>query len=204
MATQILPCPNNGKCGSMHHFADSSAYQECLAQVSAGAKASNAPVSVPTVPVTADGKVAGTARDAEDYEVILREFNDAKVDIIDRLEEREGDSVYLCDLGYELTERENNDGGWCNDQDTARRYIFENWQFVDKVHENTEEYIRPQSSPFSNPNDFLCVTMINAYRDIFNTAVSDFDEWNDEVEIDEKFISRVKGELEKLNVYDVW
>ena len=36
----------------------------------------------------------------------LREFETIKSDIVERLEERQGEQAYLCDLGFQLTESE--------------------------------------------------------------------------------------------------
>lgn len=55
-------------------------------------------------------------------------------------------------------------------------------------------------NPFDDPERVHVVMMIELYQMIFNLAVQDFDEWNDEIVIDSDFIDRVRVALADVDL----
>ncbi|MBR5950228.1 MAG: hypothetical protein IKZ87_02220 [Actinomycetaceae bacterium] len=131
----------------------------------------------------------------------LREFEAIKSDIVERLEERQGEQAYMCDLGFQLTESENNTGAWLIGIYQSREYMADNALFIADVLSSLDDSLAPVCDPFNEPEKYLCIVMINAYEHVWSAALSTSPYWNEHVEIGSAFIEDVKGELETL-VYE--
>lgn len=102
----------------------------------------------------------------------LREFESIKSDIVERLEERQGEQAYLCDLGFQLTESENKTGAWLIGSYQSRAYIADNALFIADVLSSLDDSLTPNCDPFNEPEKYLCVVMINAYEHVWSSALS--------------------------------
>ena len=128
-------------------------------------------------------------------------LEEIKKDIIERLNGRIGQKHYLCDLGMILTESENANGSWYCSEYKAEQEIKKNFElcgdFV-KWHKDIfgDEFTY---NPFLETEKFHCSTMIFAYENVFNQAVSDHKKWNEKIEITEKFIEYIKEHLKDVN-----
>ena len=122
-----------------------------------------------------------------------------KSDIIRRLEGIEGESMYLCDIGFELTMNENNTGSWYCSEFDAKNEIMENFELFGEAAEYMRDNFEDTTNPLLDTELFHVKAMIAIYESTFNAAVFDFDEWNEEIEIDDDFIERVREALESVN-----
>ena len=127
-------------------------------------------------------------------------LEEIKKDIIERLNERIGQEHYLCELGMILTENENANGSWYCSEYKAEQEIKKNFElcgdFV-KWHKDNfgDEFTY---NPFLETENFHCCMMICAYENVFNQAVSDHKKWNEEIEINDKFIEYVADHLKSV------
>ena len=128
----------------------------------------------------------------------LREFEAIKSDIIERLEERQGEQAYMCDLGFQLTESENNTGAWLIGIYQSREYMADNALFIADVLASLDDSLAPACDPFNEPEKYLCIVMLNAYEHVWSAALSTTPDWDEHVEIGSAFIENVKAEFETL------
>ena len=128
-------------------------------------------------------------------------FNNIKSDMIDRLSDMEDREIYLCDIGFELTYSENTTGSWYCNAFKARQEIGEHWHefglIAEYMHDNWED----STNPLLDPELFHVRAMICLYECLFNHAVRNRDDWNDEITIDSDFIESVKSEMPNI-VFD--
>lgn len=131
--------------------------------------------------------------------------------IIDKLEDRIGNKEYLCDIGMSLSECQNCDGTWTYSTQEAIDQIIENWDFCgDFYNYFKDSFGYAPENPFENPENFHCCMMIEAVSGAFNYAVnhsenySDYETWNEQIEITEDFINEIKEALENLTESDIF
>lgn len=119
-------------------------------------------------------------------------FNDVKIDLLSRLEEMEGEEMYLSDIGFSLTENENMDDSWYCNSLLAKEEIKENWEEFGAIAEYMHDNLGCSTNPLLEPEKFHCQAMICLYEQVFNYAVRDFEKWNEQAIIDNDLIERVK------------
>ena len=121
-------------------------------------------------------------------------------DIPDRLDDYIGTREYKEEIAYLLTESENANGSWYCSEYKAEQEIKKNFElcgdFV-KWHKDIfgDEFTY---NPFLETENFHCCMMICAYENVFNQAVSDHKKWNEEIEINDKFIEYVADHLKSV------
>lgn len=131
-------------------------------------------------------------------------FEEIKSDIINRLEEIEGQSEYLCDIGFKLTECENANGSWYCSTPKARNEIAEHFDEYGAIAEYMKNDLCIETNPLLDSEKFHCQAMITLYEQAFGYAVCNFDEWDDEIEITPEFIERVKEALSTVFFEDIF
>ena len=129
-------------------------------------------------------------------------FEDIKEDIISRLEDMTEQEQYLCDIGFFLTEYENTNGSWYCSTYKAKEEMQENWEEFGAIAEYMHDNWGCNTNPLLESEKFHCQAMICLYEQVFNYAVCDFDEWNEEITIDADFVERVKDALENVSFND--
>lgn len=129
-------------------------------------------------------------------------LENVKSDILYRLEQMEGETEYLCDIGFKLTETENCNGSWYCSSYKATEEVKSNFDIFGKAAEYMRDNWCDTTNPFLETELFHVKAMICIYENTFNAAVSSFDEWNDEIEINEEFVQRVKEAFE--DVYNIF
>lgn len=129
--------------------------------------------------------------------------------VIDELNERIGDTVYLCDLGMELSESENADGSWYCSNYKAKEDIVDNFDFCGAFYEwhkdNFDEVI--SYNPFEETELFHCSMMIFAVSNAYDYALNKTkysDLWNEEVEITEEFVKEIEKAIEDIKEDDIF
>ena len=134
----------------------------------------------------------------------MSEFMDVvKEEAKRRLYDRIGETVYLCDLGMELTEAENCDGTWSysrrNDMTNIKIYWDECADFVEYYHSNLGEDV---PNVFENPEKFFCCMMIEAISSLVGQSICDgslSDKWNDEVELTEEMVKTIVEDFDNID-----
>ena len=145
-----------------------------------------------------------------------KEFVDlVKQEVKDRLPNWLGQSHYICDLGFMLTETENSNGSWFCSRHEAK-------EFIKKCFDDFEEYQSWYRCTFgesdwfeSEPDDYhhdvesvQCRMMINAVQQCFNQAFNEAfpgdpdNLWNERTEITQEFIDKIVEALDKVE--DIW
>lgn len=124
-------------------------------------------------------------------------FDYCMTHLLQRLEAYEDTSEYACDLGYKLCERENCDGTLTYSTYEAKQYLKEWWdECADYIEYENFEFGENRHNPFENPEAFMVCMVIAGVNSILNQCESINEAWNDEVELNEAFLEKLRGELE--------
>ena len=111
------------------------------------------------------------------------------------LKEMEGQTVYGCDLGFQLFEKENCDGSYTCNAYSAGEWIREYWHDLGGVVEEYEfNYGELPVNPFDNPEVFQVQIILDMASSL--AAESDYIKecWNDEIELTEDIIEKIVAE----------
>ena len=131
-------------------------------------------------------------------------FDGIKADVLERLENMEGREMYLCDVGFELTMYENTNGSWYCSAYKAREDIGQHFDEFGRIAEYMRDNFDDNTNVLLETELFHVRAMIALYEQTFNAAVSDFDEWNEQITIDAAFVDRVREALEGLDFDDIF
>lgn len=129
-------------------------------------------------------------------------FESIKADMVSRLEDMTGEESYLSDIGFSLTETENANGSWYCNAYRAKEEISQHWEEFGAIAEYMHNEWECTINPLLESEKFHCQAMICLYEQVFNCAVCDFEEWNEQVIIDDGLIERVKNALENVRFDD--
>lgn len=144
---------------------------------------------------------------------------EVKDKILLELGERIGYSYYICDLGYDLTSAENTDGSWYYStykaKEAIKKYLDEYMLFVGYSRTNLDfiPYFESEPDDYHHGVESVhCAMMIEAVNDVFNLAVSNYEEQSGEefdrdskLEITDNFIEKIKKGLVDIDdAEDIW
>lgn len=127
--------------------------------------------------------------------------------VIDELNERIGQTVYLCDLGMELSESENANGSWYYSRYKAEEEIKANFDICGKFVEWHKMNFGETLNPFDDVEKFHCIMMIFAVEGAFSSALNKteyIDLWNEETEITEEFVKAIETALNDVEMDDIF
>lgn len=128
-------------------------------------------------------------------------FENIKADMIERLEEREGETAWICDIGYMLTESENATGSWYCSTYKAREEVFGNYEEFGAIAEYMAKELEITTNPLLEPELFHVQAMITLYSRILLIAAYPIYE---ETEITLEFIAQIRSNLENIDFDDVF
>lgn len=123
--------------------------------------------------------------------------------IYDNLPEHEGRLVYLCDLGYTITEGPNCDGTLTFNREEALEYLKEWWREAADYFQFEKDNFGTPRNPFENPEAYMVCMVIEGVRALIDDAIDTLgmnDKWNDEVELTPELIAKVKECVEGMYV----
>lgn len=127
--------------------------------------------------------------------------------VIDELNERIGQTIYVCDLGMELSDNENADGSWYCSRYKAEEDIKSNFELCKSFVNWYSSNIGGLLNPFDDLEKFHCTMMIfaveNAYCDAINKTKY-MDLWNEETEITEDFVKAIETALIRITLDDIF
>ena len=127
--------------------------------------------------------------------------------VIDELNERIGQTHYLCDLGMELSESENANGSWYCSTFKAEEEVKNNFGFCGGFIEWYKNNIGETLNPFDDVEKFHCIMMIFAVEGAFSYALNKtkYEEfWNEEFEITEEFVKEIETALNDITMEDIF
>lgn len=118
--------------------------------------------------------------------------------IEERLEDYEGNSVYMCDLATELTMYENMNGAWIIGTYQALNFICDNrWEASD-----TFDYFKNElemtPNPFDNPEAFTFYMLDWGVRQILAQCEFIDENWGDELELTAETISTITEQVKEV------
>jgi hypothetical protein len=128
-------------------------------------------------------------------------FENIKADMLERLEEREGETAWVCDIGFMLTECENATGSWYCSTYKAREEVFSNYEEFGAVAEYMAKELEITTNPLLEPELFHVQAMITLYDRLFLVGANDTD---GETEITPEFIDQIRNNLETIDFDDVF
>ena len=130
-----------------------------------------------------------------------------KEKVIDELNERIGQTVYLCDLGMELSESENVNGSWYCSRYKAEEEVKANFDTCGKFVEWHKMNFGETLNPFDDVEKFHCIMMFFAVEGAFSSALNNTeysDLWNEKVEITEEFAKAIETALNDIEMEDIF
>ena len=115
------------------------------------------------------------------------------------LPQYEGQKVYLCDLGFTITEGPNCDGTLTCSTKLALDYLAE-WRYdASDYFDYAKSNFGEVQNPFENPEAYMVCMVIEGCRALIDSAISEIpelnDEWDNEVELTEDIVAKI---LEKV------
>lgn len=116
-------------------------------------------------------------------------------EMVEHLEDLEGQVVYGCDLAFTLFEGENNTGSYTCNAYESRQWIKEYWDYLGEVVEDYEfNYGEVPTNPFKSVEEFQMQIILHMASSL--VAESTFVEvnWNEEIELTEETIEQIVSE----------
>lgn len=135
-----------------------------------------------------------TTNNIEDF------FTFCKNHIINNLPDHEGENVYMCDLGIDLTQAINCDGSFTYSRALAMDYLREWWdeaaQYWEYEKMNFGENIH---NPFDNPEAYTVCMVIEGVNALLSRCAFVDDNWNDQITLTKEDIETILAQLEELD-----
>ena len=118
----------------------------------------------------------------------------------EQLDEYEGQTHYACDLGYILTEGINADGSFTYSRELAKDYLKEWWDEAGDYAEYEKfSFGEYEHNPFENPEAYTVCMVIQGICGLLSKCELIDSNWNDEIELTEDNICRLKDEIDELS-----
>lgn len=116
-------------------------------------------------------------------------------EMVEHLEEMEGQVVYGCDLSFKLFESENIDGSFTCSAHKSRKWIKEYWDYLGEVIEEYEfSYGEVPINPLVNEEAFqLQIIIFLASRLVVESTLVEVN-WDEEIELTEETIEQIVSE----------
>ena len=122
-----------------------------------------------------------------------------KQQILDEIDNYEGESEYGCDLGYELTQGMNCDGTFTYSRALAIEYIKEWWDDCAEFSDYEDFSFGKRSNPFDNPEAFTVRMVVEGVAGLLAKLPIIEENWNDKLELTPEVIQTIKDQLEELS-----
>lgn len=120
--------------------------------------------------------------------------------IIDNLPNYEDQEVYMCDLGYKLTESINIDGSATYSTYEAKEYIKAWFDEAGEVYEYQKaNYGECLHNPFEEPEAFHVCMIIEGVNALLAQCETVNNAWNDETELTIENIHAILEELKEVD-----
>ena len=122
--------------------------------------------------------------------------------LIDKLYDYKGGNYYACDLAYTLFECYNIDGSVTYNAYDAKEWIKKYFNELGEVVEEIKFNLGSEFIPniFEEPEKFMVVIYLEVGASLLSQCKFIDDNWNNEIELTNENIEKIKKELEELRV----
>jgi len=121
--------------------------------------------------------------------------------ILDHLNDFEGQRVYACDLGSELTQGINVDGSATYSTYEAKEYLREWWDEAGEYWQYEKDNFGANlHNPFDEPEAYMVCMIIEGVRSILSQIELIDEKWNDEITLSKKNIKTILTAAKDLEV----
>lgn len=122
-------------------------------------------------------------------------ITDLKEQIVDRLNDYKGSSIYGCDLAYTLFQGENANGSvFCNTWKT-KEFIKENFDLFGALIEYWSDSVGESLNPLSEPEKCHVILLIESAQSILSSCKLVDAKWNEKVELTDAAIKKLKKQV---------
>lgn len=129
----------------------------------------------------------------------MKTIKEFMVDVLkDKLYEYEGTSSYGGDLAYDLLQQYNVDGTYTYSTYKAKQWVQEYFNELSEIVEEMTEEGLPPCNVFKNPEAFQVQIMLYVAGGLLGQCETVNEFWNDEQELTEEIITKIKEELDNL------
>lgn len=114
-----------------------------------------------------------------------------------RLYDYEGNSIYSCDLAYQLFEGENIDGSFTYSTYWSKELVKKYWDDFNEIYENYIWNVGKENSinVLDEPEKFVVVMLLEQAQNILSKLEFIDTNWNDEIELNKENIETIINEL---------
>ena len=119
------------------------------------------------------------------------------------LKEREGETVYACDLAYAVFESANVDGSYTYSTYEAVKWIKKYFDSLGEIVEEMQGQGLNAPNPFDEPEKFQVCVLLEGAQYLLSKCETVDENWNEEIELTPKTIRKICRELrEQKQKYD--
>jgi hypothetical protein len=119
------------------------------------------------------------------------------------LKEREGETVYACDLAYTVFEGANVDGSYTYSTYEAVKWIKKYFDSLGEIVEEMQGQGLNAPNPFDEPEKFQVCVLLEGAQYLLSKCETVDKNWNEEIELTPKTIRKICRELrEQKQKYD--
>lgn len=111
------------------------------------------------------------------------------------LKEREGETVYACDLAYTVFESANVDGSYTYSTYEAVKWIKKYFDSLGEIVEELQANGIGAPNPFDEPEKFQVVILMEGAQYLLGKCETIEENWNEEIELTPKTIREICREL---------
>lgn len=116
-------------------------------------------------------------------------------EMVEHLKEMEGQTVYECDLAFQLFESENVNGSYTCDAYKARKWIKDNWfDLCEVVEEYEYEFGEYPDNCWINPERFQVQIILFMASSLVTESDYIEEHWNEEIELTSDIIQTIVSE----------
>jgi len=132
----------------------------------------------------------------------LKSYTDyCKQHINDEIDNFEGQDVYMCDLGSELTQAINVDGSATYSTYKAKEYLKFWWdEAADYFQYEKDNFGQNLHNPFENPEAYHVCMIIEGVRSLLSQCKTVDKHWNDQIYLTSKVIKKILKEVKEFEV----
>lgn len=133
---------------------------------------------------------------------MIADFSDfCRETIKDNLPEYVGLDVYMCELGWLLTNEMNSDGTFTYSRSEALDYLREWWDEAAGYWDYEKfKFGENCHNPFDNPEAYLVCMVIEGVNSILSQCHEVIDNWDDEVKLSQEMCDSIIEQLDELDV----
>ena len=111
------------------------------------------------------------------------------------LKEREGETVYACDLAYTVFESANVDGSYTYSTYKATQWVKKYFDSLGEIVDELKSNGIDAPNPFDEPEKFQVCILLEGAQYLLSQCETIDENWNDEIELTPKTIRKICKEL---------